>query len=204
MIVPSKIVTLKDSSQIELRSVRADEADLMLEHLIIAHAESYRNLNRDAEFWKSFSVEEEAKLLQNMASSPRGFMISAYDQGKIIAGLGIFTGAEDARRYNSTLGISIQNRYQGKGLGFQMINYAIQQARVAGLHRIELSVRTYNPDGIHLYEKVGFEKVGLMKEVSIIDGKFVDEFLYQLILKQIKYTYTRNYFAIDAKKSQSF
>lgn len=182
MIVASKLVTLKDSSVIELRSVRADEAQKMLDHLIISHGESYRNLNRDADFWKQFSPVEEAKLLQNMEASPRAFMLSAFDQDKIIGGVGIFTGADDARRFNSTLGISIQNKYQGKGLGHHMMKYAIEQSKLAGLHRIELSVRTYNPDGIHLYEKMGFEKVGLLKEVAYVDGKFVDEILYQLIL----------------------
>ena len=50
------------------------------------------------------------------------------------------------------------------------------------LHRIQLSVRTINDAGIRLYEKVGFERIGTLKEVAFIEGQFYDEFSYQLIL----------------------
>ncbi len=52
----------------------------------------------------------------------------------------------------------------------------------AGFHRVELTVRTFNDSGIALYEKAGFKRVGLLKDVAFIDNAYVDEYLYQLIL----------------------
>jgi RimJ/RimL family protein N-acetyltransferase len=182
MIVPSKTIQLKDATSLELRSVRPDESKKMLEHLIITHGESYRNVNRDAEAWKKVSVEDEQKVLQSFQDSSKGFMMVALDQGTIIAGLGMMVPEAGARSFNGDLGMSIQNKYRGKGLGLHMMNDAIEQSRKNGLHRIELSVRTYNADAIYLYEKCGFQRVGLLKEVALIDGQFVDEYLYQLLL----------------------
>jgi RimJ/RimL family protein N-acetyltransferase len=44
-----------------------------------------------------------------------------------------------------------------------------------------LTVRVYNEAGIHLYERTGFERVGLLKEVAFIDNQFCDEYFYQII-----------------------
>jgi len=47
---------------------------------------------------------------------------------------------------------------------------------------VELSVRTHNTAGINLYEKVGFKKVGLLKEIAFIDDTYCDEFMCEIIL----------------------
>jgi RimJ/RimL family protein N-acetyltransferase len=62
------------------------------------------------------------------------------------------------------------------------MQYALTQARELKFHRLELTVRTYNTDAIALYEKAGFQKIGLLKESAFVDGAFVDEYCYQLIL----------------------
>lgn len=79
--------------------------------------------------------------------------------------------------------MSIQKAYGGIGLGMEMMKYTLSLARQAGFHRIELTVRTYNEPGIALYEKAGFQKVGLLKDAAFIDNEFADEYLYQLILE---------------------
>lgn len=182
MIIPPIEVTLKNNNKLILRSIMASEASIMLEHLKISHGESYRNLNRGKEYWEGIKVEEEAKILEKFETAPMRFMMGAFQGDRIIAGLGMMGVDDGFGKYNAKLGISIQKAYCHSGLGTAMMKYAIEKARESGLHRIELSVRTYNPEGIALYEKFGFRRIGLLKEAALIDGNFVDEWLYELLL----------------------
>lgn len=51
-----------------------------------------------------------------------------------------------------------------------------------GIRRLELTVRTFNAPGISLYEKLGFRRVGILNSAALIDGKFVDEYMYERLL----------------------
>ncbi len=183
MIVAPIEITVKNGKKLTLKSVRPSDAQLMLDHLIISHAESYQNLNRDGNYWKKVTLEEEEKILTNLEDANMRFMLGAYDNGKIVAGLGIF-GSDPGTftRFSAMLGISIQKQWHNTGLGTSMMKYAMEKCKEAGLHRLELSVRTYNPEGIALYEKVGFRRIGTLTEIAFIDGKFVSEYLYEKIL----------------------
>lgn len=183
MIVAPFEITVKNGKNLTLKSVRPADAQLMLDHLIISHGESYQNLNRDGNYWKKVTVEEEEKILTNLEKSERLFMIGAFENEKIVAGLGIF-GSDPGTftRFSAMLGISIQKQWQNTGLGTAMMKFAMEKAKEAGLHRLELSVRTYNPEGIALYEKVGFRRIGTLTDMAFIDGKFVSEYLYEKIL----------------------
>lgn len=182
MGIKPTIVKLKDGKEILLRSVSENDAENMLTHLCTSHNESYRNMNQKAEFWKSFPIAKEKEILADFESSETKFMIAATDESKIIGGLG-FVGAQGQFHIkNGSLGMSIQNRFSNLGLGTHMMRLAIETAMNLGFHRMELSVRTYNEAGIALYERVGFQRSGLLKEIAFIDGEYVDEYSYQLIL----------------------
>ncbi len=183
MKIAQKIVKLKDGRSATLKSASPDEAELVLQHLKISHKESYRNLNQGSAHWDTVSVEEESKFLADLEAGKNRFMIVAWVDGKIVGGLGLFSQAAEFVRHNATLGMSIQNAYSNSGLGTHLMNTALENAKQIGLRRIDLTVRTYNTAGIALYEKVGFQRIGLLKEIALIDGQYVDEYSYQLLLK---------------------
>lgn len=175
-------VQLKNGKTVFLRSAVAGDAEAMLTHLVTTHTEAYRNMNRTADFWKDMSTEKEAKILAEFESSENKFMIVATSEERIIGGLGFVGASGQFQQKNGGLGMSIQKEISNSGLGTQMMNLAISTAKKMGFHRMELSVRTYNESGIALYEKVGFQRVGTLKEIAFIDNEYVDEFSYQLIL----------------------
>ena len=53
-----------------------------------------------------------------------------------------------------------------------------------GMGNIELRVRTYNEAAIALYEKAGFRRVGVLKEVARVGEDWVDEYIYQHMAPQ--------------------
>lgn len=182
MKISEKIVSLKDGQNARLLSAGPEHAELILQHLQISHAESYRNLNQTAAFWRQFSIEEEKRILSDFESAKNKFMLVAFVGDKIIGGLGLVGQGAEFNKHNASLGLSIQKAYCNTGLGTQLMTYAMTMAKEAGFHRIELTVRTYNKPGLALYEKLGFQRIGLLKDVAFIDGKFEDEFSFQKIL----------------------
>lgn len=177
-----KTVTLKDSSTVTLRRVLASDARSMLEHLVITHTESPRNMNSGPGAWENFPVEKEEEILRTFESDETKFMLVAVHEGRIVAGLGVTPAFGEYRKNNGTLGMSVQAAFSGLGLGTEMMRHALELAREIGYHRIELTVREFNLPAIALYEKLGFERYGTLKEVAFIDGAYFDEYAYQKII----------------------
>lgn len=182
MRVASREVTLKNGQKLILSSPLPEEAEVILDYLRILFRESYENMNWPSGHWDHFPVEEEAKVLSDCLNAPKQFMIAARDGERIVGNLGIFPATGPFMEHSAKLGIGLISEFHGQGLGLALMRYSMEIAKSVGLHRIELSVRTYNKAGIALYEKTGFQRVGLLKDAVFIDGTYRDEFLYQLML----------------------
>ena len=74
-------------------------------------------------------------------------------------------------------GLAIHPDYSGKGHGRQMIREILAHAKQQGLTRVELSTATINQKAIRLYEKMGFEKEGILRKYTHLkkENKFLDE-----------------------------
>jgi RimJ/RimL family protein N-acetyltransferase len=182
MKINLKNVTLKNGRQIILRSAAPSDAENILRHLRVTHTESYKNLNQSADHWNKFLASEEEKILADFENSSAKFMLVALYEDRIVGGLGFWGFQSEFVKHSAGIGMSIQKEFCGSGLGTEMMNYMLVQAKQMGFHRIDLTVRTFNEAGIKLYEKVGFEKVGLLKDAAFIDGEYVNEYSYQKIL----------------------
>ena len=74
-------------------------------------------------------------------------------------------------------GVAIHPSYAGKGFGQKMLEEIKDHVKQKGFLRIELSVEVINEKAVHLYEKAGFAKEGIMKRYTYIkeENKFLDE-----------------------------
>lgn len=59
--------------------------------------------------------------------------------------------------------IAIDKKYQGKGYAKELLNYMFELANSRGIKEFTLEVRVSNMNAIKLYEKLGFENVGVRK-----------------------------------------
>ena len=59
----------------------------------------------------------------------------------------------------------------------------IQEGKKAGIHVIIARITEGNEKSIYLHKSVGFEHVGIMKEVGRKFGKILDVYLMQKIYK---------------------
>ncbi len=76
-------------------------------------------------------------------------------------------------------GVAIHRSFSGMGCGQRMLNEIILFGKQQGFLRMELGVSTINEKAIHLYEKAGFQKEGLLKKYIYLKNEdlFLDDIL---------------------------
>ena len=74
-------------------------------------------------------------------------------------------------------GVAIDPLSAGKGYALKMMEEIIDLGRMAGIKRIELSTALINEKAIRLYEKVGFEKEGVLRKYTWLknEDRYIDE-----------------------------
>lgn len=83
----------------------------------------------------------------------------------------------------AALGILIVNEeHRGKGYGAEVLklisNYCFTHL---GLHQVYANVTADNSTSIKVFEKCDFKAVGTKRDWILVNGKFKDEILYQLV-----------------------
>jgi RimJ/RimL family protein N-acetyltransferase len=83
------------------------------------------------------------------------------------------------------LGISIYDpQKMSKGYGTDAVRVILWVAfNILGLHSVFLDVIAKNERAIHVYEKVGFKRVGILRESEFLDGTYTN-LMYMDILKE--------------------
>ena len=74
-------------------------------------------------------------------------------------------------------GLAIHPDFGGQGFGSKMIQEIIDLAKGMNIQRLELSVGSENLPAQKLYEKLGFEKEGVLRKYTHLasEGRFLDE-----------------------------
>src|SRR5438128_10335178 len=91
-------------------------------------------------------------------------IVLAFDGHKVVGHLQISLATNARFRGTGDLFIYLHQDFQNAGLGAALMNERIALARTGKVHPVELTVDADNPRAIRLYEKVGFERAGLMRE----------------------------------------
>lgn len=106
-----------------------------------------------------FSVPwSEENLRQSLASPNYLFLVSEED-GHIAGYAGLLRVADEGNITN----IAVETAYRGKGIGTELARALLEEGRKLDIRAFTLEVRVSNVTAIHVYEKLGFESVGVRK-----------------------------------------
>ena len=151
---------------------KANASDL--ESLYILKNDVDSNAMLGQGFYRGYSKEDMAKWIEfhNNATNEVLFVIQDIQCQKLIGHVGLYN--IDYRNRKAEFAILIADKEsRGKGYGKLctqfMVSYGYEQLN---LNRVELSVIEDNPIAISLYEKIGFEKEGLLKQSLYKNGKY--------------------------------
>ena len=89
----------------------------------------------------------------------------------------------DPQNRRAGIGIVIQSiNDRNKNIGSEALHLMIQYAfHNLNLHQLYANIATENTASIALFTKFGFEKIGVKKDWTLVNGIFKDEALYQLV-----------------------
>jgi [ribosomal protein S18]-alanine N-acetyltransferase len=99
-------------------------------------------------------------------------------RGELIGYALMSMGAGEAH----VLNVCVSMDYREQGVGRYLVNMLIDYARDALVTDLFLEVRPSNPTAIHLYESIGFRRVGLRKGYYQASPGREDAWVYKLTL----------------------
>lgn len=160
---------LKNGKNVQIREATQEDAQQMINFYNVVGGETdflsfgENEFKRDVQEYRDYL--ETTRMEQNSI-----IYIALLDEE--ISSIATINSSQKARtKHVGTLGIVVSERYIGQGLGKKMMELLIEWAASNGVTgKISLITREDNSFAIALYEKLGFEKEGLLLEDNIVDG----------------------------------
>jgi putative acetyltransferase len=98
--------------------------------------------------------------------------------GRVVAISGLSIVSRSPRRtHAASLGMSVHDDFHGRGLGTALLSSLLDLAdNWLNLRRIDLKVYVDNTSAIALYEKLGFEIEGRLRQYAFREGDYIDAY----------------------------
>jgi len=105
------------------------------------------------------------------------------EQGGVVVGWASLSEWSDRRAYANTAEVSVyvKEEHRGKGIGRKLLEAVMEEGERAGLHTVVARIVTGNDVSVHLHQALGFEHVGVMREVGRKFGRLLDVIVMQKV-----------------------
>jgi RimJ/RimL family protein N-acetyltransferase len=133
-------------------------------------------VNRNLLRYQPLSVHGEEEFLRKVTASETDVVLGvvAKEGDRLVGVTGLMN--LDLRCRNAQFGINIGDKGAwGRGFGTEATRLVVRHAfETLNLHRVCLQVYEYNARGLHVYEKVGFRREGVLRQHTYRDGRYWD------------------------------
>ena len=129
------------------------------------------------------NVEAQIQSIRALENNQTNIMLLALDGEEIVGIATINSTYKIKARHTGEFGIVIAKKYQGQGIGTELMNQLIEWAKNNGItKKISLITRADNVKAVSLYMKFGFNVEGCIKSQALIDGVYYDAYMMGLFL----------------------
>jgi RimJ/RimL family protein N-acetyltransferase len=163
-----------------IRTIREDDAEQFLNLCKRLDAETQFMLLEPGE--RKTTLEELQTYIDFLRRQENQTIFVAEQGNQLVGYLEASGGTFKRNRHNAYLVIGILQAFTGQGIGTQLFQRLEEWAKQRHIHRLELTVMTYNTAGIALYKKQGFLIEGTKRHSLLINGQYVDEFYMSKLL----------------------
>jgi len=131
---------------------------------------------------RPFTPAQERAYLEQLPPRAR---VTVAVVGDLVAGFqsldlyATFTGAMD---HVGVLGTFVLAPWRGRGIGRRLSQATFSYARQAGFAKFVITVRADNLDAQAFYATLGFQPCGRLARQAFVDGRYVDELLFEMFL----------------------
>ncbi|PWR21844.1 GNAT family N-acetyltransferase [Zavarzinia compransoris] len=139
---------------------------------------------RTTAIWNETPVDLDNRRAWWTARTAQGYPVLVAVAGGEVLGYASFGDwrAFDGYRHTVEHSVYVAAGARGRGVGLALLEALIPRARALGKHVLVAGIEAGNTASIRLHEKLGFTRVGLMPEVGIKFGRWLDLAFLQLIL----------------------
>lgn len=159
--------------------MRASSSPVVLERFTEAHVEAVTALFNSPAVARQVlqmpfqSAEVWRKRLD--VNNERLVSLVAVHEGVVVGKGSLEQFSRIRRSHCGGIGMAVAQDWQGQGIGRQLLTALLEVAdNWMKLRRVELTVHADNQSAVILYEKLGFETEGLLRDYAIRDGQFTD------------------------------
>ena len=125
--------------------------------------------------WRS--VANERRFLRTVRKHPDAAVFVAETSGGIVGRLSVSRDPHPASRHVADLGLMVAAGERRRGIGWALLEQAVEWARASGVRKLELHVFPHNEPAIRLYERFGFVREGLRHGQYRRGSEYVDAIL---------------------------
>ena len=174
------MVTIKVDDEITLRVPELDDAARLF-GLINRNREYLRKFLPWVDYSKTIKDSEDfIRESQQMIKEGKGLNFCLLYKNKIGGTIGLHY--IDKVNKKTELGYWLAEDLQGQGVMTRSCRGLIDYVRnELGLHRIELRAAVDNTASCRMAERLGFTKEGILREIEMVNGKFVSLIVYSLL-----------------------
>lgn len=174
-------VKLKSGEDLIIRKAKIEDGEKMIDYLQSIGGESDNLLFGKGEF--NLSLEQEKKFIENTNLAPNTIMIIGIVNNEIISVAQVSGQFRKRIEHNAEIALSVRKSHWHQGVGSHMMASLINFSKGTNtIKNLSLGVKASNTNAIKLYEKFGFQKVGVHKNFFNVNGEFDDEILMDLFL----------------------
>ena len=118
------------------------------------------------------------------AKGPRHPVLVAVGDDDQVAGWGSLNSFNPRPAYDHVVDFSVYvaRERRGRGVGDLLLGALEQRARALGYHKMVLAAFPTNAPGMRLYERHGFQTVGIYHEQGLLEGKWVDVIVMEKLI----------------------
>ena len=143
-----------------------------------AYSSTYEeNVQRTDDEWKQY-------LQDNL--DDKTILLFAEVDGKVVGSVRAFFYDNPKEKHKaSVFAMGVLPEFQGQGVGKKLLSTILEKIKShPGMIKIDLDVTTTQTSAIHLYESLGFKKVGEYHKELFVDGTYYNLYEMELLLDE--------------------
>jgi putative acetyltransferase len=125
--------------------------------------------------WRS--VGSERRYLRAVRRHPDAAVFVAEAAGEVVGRLSVARDPHPASRHVADLGLMVAASARRQGVGWALLDRAVEWAGAAGVRKLELHVFPHNEPAFRLFERFGFAREGLRRGHYRRGREYVDAIL---------------------------
>ncbi|MBI3955913.1 GNAT family N-acetyltransferase, partial [Candidatus Gottesmanbacteria bacterium] len=175
-MIPGKIVktfTSKKGNKVVIRYPKWEDLDDLHGFINILSKEDTFIMFSGEEISREEETKWLGETLTKMETGEKVHLIATVN--------GSFAGNCEIRRHKrrethvGTIGISVALKFRNEGVGSELLKALIEEGKRLGVKLLILHCFENNDRALHLYEKLGFVRAGLIPGVYLYKGSYVGE-----------------------------